>query len=171
MTVKEKSLGTSLFEGVFRAHRPAVDRYVRRRVREDVDDLVEEVFLTAWRKRDDLPQSVEDQLVWLYATARRVIANKLRWRARLDRFNAASIPLTSGSNAQNGSVNESVHAALARMRPADREVLLLVEWDGLSVDATASVLGISPSATNKRLQAARESFTIHFSALEGVHRG
>lgn len=155
-----------VFEEAFRTHKLRVESYVRRRVRQDVDDLVEEVFLTAWKRRDSIPLNSDDQLLWLYATARRVIANKLRWRARLDRFNRASTPLVISAVGSAEIAHRSVHLALERMRLADRELLLLIEWDGLSVSAAAAVLGITPSATNKRLQSARESFTSLYSDLE-----
>jgi RNA polymerase sigma-70 factor, ECF subfamily len=40
----------------------------------DAQDAVAEVFLTAWRRLDDLPEA-DAARVWLYATARKVIAN------------------------------------------------------------------------------------------------
>ena len=43
----------------------------------DAQDAVAEVFLTAWRRLDDLPEG-DAARVWLYATARRVIANQRR---------------------------------------------------------------------------------------------
>jgi RNA polymerase sigma-70 factor, ECF subfamily len=43
----------------------------------DAEDAVAEVFLTAWRRLDDVPRN-DAARVWLYATARRVIANQRR---------------------------------------------------------------------------------------------
>src|ERR687891_1743957 len=43
----------------------------------DAQDAVAEVFLTAWRRLDELPEG-DAARVWLYATARRVIANQRR---------------------------------------------------------------------------------------------
>jgi DNA-directed RNA polymerase specialized sigma24 family protein len=40
-------------------------------------DAVAEVFLTAWRRLDAVPEG-DAARVWLYATARRVIANQRR---------------------------------------------------------------------------------------------
>jgi RNA polymerase sigma-70 factor (ECF subfamily) len=42
---------TAHFEGLFRAHYTAVAGYIRRRADPElVDDLVNEVFLVAWRR-------------------------------------------------------------------------------------------------------------------------
>jgi DNA-directed RNA polymerase specialized sigma24 family protein len=38
---------------------------------------VSEVFLTAWRRLDDVPEG-DAARIWLYATARKVIANQRR---------------------------------------------------------------------------------------------
>lgn len=48
----------------------------------DAQDAVAEVFLTAWRRLDELPAG-DAARVWLYATARRVIANQRRSSRRI----------------------------------------------------------------------------------------
>ena len=156
------------FSDFYRLYRPQVVRYVTRRLRQDIDDVVEEAFVTAWRKRALIPQATSDQIVWLYAIARRVIANKVRWRARLDLFNRAHEPLVvTSTNGDSESLEALlVHSALRRMRPQDHEVLLLVEWDGCSIDEAASVLEITPSAAGKRIGAARIAFAEQFNKLK-----
>lgn len=156
------------FNNFYRLHRLQVMRFVARRLRSDMDDVVEEVFVTAWRKRDLIPSATSDQIVWLYAIARRVIANKVRWRARLDRFNRSQERLIEEStNGDSENVTSLlVHSALRRMRPQDREVLLLVEWDGCTIDQTAHVLGITSSAAGKRIGAARTAFAEQYDKLQ-----
>ena len=156
------------FSDFYRLHRTQVVRYVTRRLRWDIDDVVEEAFVTAWRKRALIPQAASDQIVWLYAIARRVIANKVRWRTRLDLFNRAHEPLivTSTNGDSEGLTALLVHSAIRRMRPQDREVLLLVEWDGCSIDEAASVLGITSSAAGKRIGAARIAFAGQYDKLK-----
>jgi DNA-directed RNA polymerase specialized sigma24 family protein len=57
----------------------------------DAQDAVADVFLTAWRRLDDLPEG-DAARVWLYSAARKVIANQRRARRRRaalhDRLNA-----------------------------------------------------------------------------------
>jgi RNA polymerase sigma-70 factor (ECF subfamily) len=43
----------------------------------DAQDAVADVFLTAWRRLDKVPAG-DAARIWLYATARRVIANQRR---------------------------------------------------------------------------------------------
>ena len=49
---------------------------LRRAARSDADDLTADVFATAWRRRDDIPEGAE--LPWLYRTAGFVVANHHR---------------------------------------------------------------------------------------------
>jgi DNA-directed RNA polymerase specialized sigma24 family protein len=45
-----------------------------------VQDAFADVFLTAWRRLDDVPEG-DAARVWLYATARRVIADQRRFKS------------------------------------------------------------------------------------------
>jgi RNA polymerase sigma-70 factor, ECF subfamily len=154
--------GESAFREFYFRTVPFVQRYVIRRIQGDVDDVVESVFVTAWQRADKIPQVHDDQLVWLYAIARRKIANLVRLRRRRDRFNFSTDYRSDVDYAdtERGATEAVaiVHAALARMSPSKREILLLIEWDGLSVDQAARILDISPSAAGKRLWAARSTF-------------
>src|ERR671935_449765 len=66
----------SRFHEIYERHREEVTLYVRRRVAADaVEDLVAETFLVCWRKLDDVPR---EPLPWLYAVARKTLANHYR---------------------------------------------------------------------------------------------
>src|SRR5690349_19069064 len=68
------------FQGIYEQHRHDVTLYIRRRVAADaVDDLVAETFLVCWRKLDEVPAQ---PLPWLYAVARKLLANHYRAAAR-----------------------------------------------------------------------------------------
>jgi hypothetical protein len=70
-------------EALFAAYSPDILAYCGWRADSvsDAQDAVAEVFLTAWRRLDALPEG-DAARVWLYATARRVIANQRRSRGR-----------------------------------------------------------------------------------------
>ena len=139
---------------------PAVYKYVFRRLRTDVDDVVEDTFVTAWRRRSSTPSNPDEHLLWLYGIARRLIANRVRLHSRRGRFVREMEPIshTASSTEDAAVASVMVHAALGRMKHNDREILLLVEWDGLSVDQSARVLGINSTTATKRLAAARQQF-------------
>src|SRR5688572_17745296 len=72
-----RSDGEHEYEAMFRRHYGAVSCYALRRAPADVaGDAVAETFLLAWRNFDRRPAN---ELAWLLAVARRIIANQ--WRA------------------------------------------------------------------------------------------
>ena len=55
------------FRGLYAEHYDAVSRFVRRRGSpSDVDDIVAETFLVAWRRLEDVPTGPGEALPWLY---------------------------------------------------------------------------------------------------------
>jgi RNA polymerase sigma factor (sigma-70 family) len=134
----------------------------------DAQDAVAEVFLTAWRRLDELPEG-DAARVWLYATARRVIANQRRSTRRCVALHerlaveAGSVPQEpSPSLDREGAL---VHEALRHLGPRDREVLLLAEWEGLSPAEIAGVLGCLTVTARGRLHRARRRFRTVFEEL------
>jgi len=161
------------FDALFASYRSDMVAYCGWRARaSDAQDAVAEVFLTAWRRLDEVPEG-DAARVWLYATARRVIANQRRSTRR--RFalqerlalEAASAPQTSTSDQEETLVYE----ALQRLGPLDREVLLLAEWEGLSPAQIAAVLGCLTVTARGRLHRARRRFRTVFEELLGRDLG
>ena len=135
----------------------------------DAQDAVAEVFLTAWRRLDELPEG-DATRVWLYATARRVMANQRRSSRRRVALHER-LALEAASAPQESSPDRAealVHEALRRLNPRDREVLLLAEWEGLTPTQIATVLG-SPAVTARgRLHRARRRFRAVFEELRDL---
>jgi RNA polymerase sigma factor (sigma-70 family) len=132
----------------------------------DAQDAVAEVFLTAWRRVDEVPGG-DAARVWLYATARRVIANQRRssrrrvalyQRLALDAAVVREPPSPGGEEAL-------VHEALGRLGPRDREILLLAEWEGLSPSQIAEVMDCLAITARGRLHRARRRFRAVFEDL------
>jgi RNA polymerase sigma-70 factor (ECF subfamily) len=133
----------------------------------DAQDAVAEVFLTAWRRLDELPAG-EAARVWLYATARRVIANQRRssrrrvaLHQRLGVDAAAVVQEPPSTDREEALVRE----ALGRLGARDREVLLLAEWEDLSPAQIAVVLGCRAITARGRLHRARRRFREVFEDL------
>ena len=134
----------------------------------DAQDAAAEVFLTAWRRLDELPEG-DATRVWLYATARRVIANQRRSsRRRLALHQRLALEAASAPHELPPSDSEEtiVHEALRRLGPRDREVLLLAEWEGLSPAQIAAVLGCLTVTARGRLHRARRRFRAVFEELQ-----
>lgn len=152
------------FEAIYLAHYAAVMSYVRRRTdsADDAADAIAETFTTAWRRLDDIP---DESRLWLYAVARRVLANQrrgesrrtalaVRLREELTTWGAGEPTWDTECVADQDSA--TVRAAFRRLSDDDRELLSLVGWEGLSPAEIAVVLGCSRGAVRIRLHRARK---------------
>ncbi|OYO18922.1 RNA polymerase subunit sigma-24 [Enemella evansiae] len=142
------------FTALYAAHSPRVRQYCRRRVDESsCDDVVAQTFLIAWRRRADLPPN---PLPWLLVTARQVISEQLRQRTReRDRPPPDWQSLAAASAEVTATERDQALRALAALSETDRELLLLIAWDGLSSAEAAQVLGVSRATFGVRLHRAR----------------
>lgn len=155
------------FAELVRAHERAVLAYALRRTRTmaDAEDAAAETWTIAWRRRDSLPA---DALPWLFATARRVLANQHRGGRRrhalLERLRGrAPVEVTE---TRLGEPEGPVTRALEQLRPDDRELLRLVAWEELDHARIAVVLGISPNAVAIRLHRARARFAAAYAEVQ-----
>ncbi len=121
----------------------------------EIDDVVADVYLVAWRRIAELPQSPQDRL-WLFGVARNVVRNTRRSINRrhllVDRIHRQPQPPVESSEPSEVDVTD----ALRRLSPNEREVMQLVVWDGLSAAETAEVLGCSINTVQVRLHRARK---------------
>lgn len=152
-------------EALFTSYGRDVLAYARRRI--DVataDDVLDEVFVVAWRRLEEIPAG--DPLPWLLACARRVVANQ----RREERRRAALVNrLAVEASISEGPVEPSDGAlarALASISERDREVLLLVAWEGLSAEQAAAVVGCSRPTFLVRLHRARRRLSAALGADE-----
>jgi RNA polymerase sigma-70 factor (ECF subfamily) len=153
------------FEALFRAHFAAVRRYAFYRATSGVeaDDVVAETFLTAWRRLDVVPR--DDPLPWLLAVAANVRRNRARSARRAGAL-ANRLPRDGVVSAppEPFIAAPAVRAALGALSSADRELLMLVAWDGLSPAQVAVATDLKPSTVRIRLHRARRRFARHFAA-------
>ena len=176
MTVADRARGER-FDALFRQYLPDMVAYCgwRSPSQADGQDAVAEVFLAAWRKLEEVPEGDEARL-WLYGTARRVLANQARAGRRRDRLTVRAAEVYEGEAIPTDdivaeqavhmpAVTDAVHLALAKLKPADREVLLLAEWEGLTPSRIAAVMGCPLVTARGRLFRARRRFRQAYEAL------
>lgn len=162
-TERKEALGRELaqvrFGQLYREQGRAILSYALRRVDdpEDAADVVAETFLVAWRRLGEVPVDSGARL-WLYGVARNVIANldrAERRRTRLGERLAESLRTElAARRAPSGQAAEALRA-MAELGDEDRELLLLVSWEGLAPGQAARVLGVSALAARSRLHRAR----------------
>ena len=153
-------VGHRALEALYTAHADRVLAYLLHRTdRETAQDILSETFVLAWRKSGSVP---DDALPWLLASARRLLANRVRSDQRhralterlavmADRTGTAEIGDAIGTRAE-------VAAALSALSEQDREVLVLSAWYGLTAKQAAAVAGCTAAAFAVRLHRARKRF-------------
>ena len=157
------------FEDLYRSNVRNVLAYVLTRTgRDNAHDVAASTFLVAWRRFDEVP---DDALPWLIGVARRILADQWRADSRRSalgrRLRADAI--TSGTSVSDVAdslvLGDAIREALSRLRPEDREVVVLAAWQGLSTEQLAIALGCSKAKASLRLHRARRRFAELFEAL------
>ena len=130
-----------------------------------IEDAVQDVFLVVHRRLGEF-EGRSSITTWLYGIMLRVAKDHRRAQVRqaqkAERAQFLSLTSLSTStpidDAERREANQVVHAILAELREDHREVMVLVEMEGLSVRDTAAVLNLHVRACQRRLRAAYAAF-------------
>ncbi len=137
------------FDAIFRAHYPALVGLAESllRGRGLAEEVVQEVMLELWRRRDTLV--VEESLrAYLFRATRNRSLNQLRHeRVRVAAAPRLSVESASAAAAEPNLVQQEIDAALAEamgaLPPRCREIFELSRVHGLRYAEIASTLGLS----------------------------
>ncbi|MGH9129293.1 MAG: RNA polymerase sigma factor [Acidimicrobiales bacterium] len=166
MTADAELIGWSLagnddaFVQVVRRHAAAVSAYlVRRAGRAFAEDLLGEVWVAAFGSRSSYDRSFLDARPWLFGIARNAL--RAHWRHRPDEETEPD-PATMAALVDPWiEVDDRIDGAalmrrvLARLPAQEREVLLLVVWEQLSIADAGRSLGMPAGTARYRLHHAR----------------
>lgn len=133
--------------------------------REDMDDVLQEVYLRAYR---GLPRFRGDAALgtWLYRVTYNACIDRLRQNRRETLVPLEEVPEGSGSRlagqrerwddpAEAAIHSDSLGRALAELPPEHRAAVLLVDAEGYSHTEAADILGIPVGTVASRLHYAR----------------
>jgi RNA polymerase sigma-70 factor (ECF subfamily) len=159
-----------VFAALWTAHHGSVLAYCRRRASAEIAaDAATATFAVLWRRIADAPN---DPLPWLYAVARRELANGRRAQSRFGAFlsRLSNDRIVTGAELAADPSSQAVdrsnaRSALGRLRPDDRELLMLIAWEGLSPADAAASLGLSVPTFSVRLHRARQRLESELAAF------
>jgi RNA polymerase sigma-70 factor (ECF subfamily) len=153
------------FALLFDRHARAVHRYVASRSRHgDVDDVVSETFVTAFRIRARYDRAFDDARPWLLGIATNVLRHHHRSEdRRLTRLRAVTRPPEPeidpaegvAAAVDNASEIDRVASALTRLDDRYRDVLLLAAGADLTYEEIARALGVPVGTVRSRLARGR----------------
>lgn len=121
--------------------------------RQIADEVVSETFAIAWRRFDDIP---EPALPWLLGVARNVLRDNVRAEIRRESLARELRAWTAEDHADQVAERLAVMTALASLNQDERELLILVAWQGLTPREAARVIGCSAATFRVRLHRARK---------------
>lgn len=155
----ESRTNAEAFSTIYRRHASAVHMFLSRRVgRAAADELLSEVFLRALEARQRTrPHTSGSALPWLYGIAHNVARSSLRRSAPLV-DDDPSPPFDWGAvdaRLDAEAMASELRAVMAALTDQEREVLLLVSWEQLTIGEVAEVLGIPANTARQRLHRAR----------------
>jgi RNA polymerase sigma-70 factor, ECF subfamily len=169
---KSRSLPAPLtLEDVYRDHFDFVFRQAARLGGPaiDAEDAAQEVFMVVARKLDTFDAS---SLIttWLYGITLNVVRS-LRRRARIRRLfelgqgdERSEVPVRSIDRAEVVDAHRIAYAILDKLAPKKREVFILAEFEGLSCEEIAQLVGTKTETVWSRLHYARKEFAERLAA-------
>jgi RNA polymerase sigma-70 factor (ECF subfamily) len=131
-----------------------------------VEDAVQDVFLVAHRRFHEY-EGRSAATTWLYGIALRVAKDYRRAEARLEKRKArltreqAAEPTVGEGPADalaRKEANRVLHELLDLLPAEQRELLVLVDLEGLSVGEVAPLVGLRVRTCQRRLKSARLTF-------------
>lgn len=166
------------FAAVFERHFDRIHGYLRARLgRGLADDLAAETFIRAFDARHRFDRSYADARPWLFAIAGNLVREHRRGERRRLRA-LGRLPLARHQPAADDAFIPSVDptelaAALASLRPADRDALLLIAWAELTYEEAAQAVGVPVGTIRSRIHRARSALrcALHLPSDEEDHHG
>jgi RNA polymerase sigma-70 factor (ECF subfamily) len=169
----------SVFEAALTRHQRRIFSYAYYLLsdRAEAEDVVQEVFMTLWRRGDGVQRVRMEK--WLLTVARNACIDRLRHQSVRRRVFSDGPPETEPEGAASRSSDPEVlalsseegrrlSAAIAELPESRRSVLILREVQGLGYLDIAEILGLSLSAVKVQLHRARQH--LRQKLREGVER-
>ena len=172
------SAARTTFEAAYADHVREVLAYCLRRTSQTLaEDAAAEVFAVAWRRVSELPAEPQT-LPWLYGVAANVLKNQRRSTRRMRnlsvKIGSQASKRTRGPEGQaiDRSVHDEVALAIMSLKPKYRDVIRLVEWEGLTRSHVAGMMGVSRSTIDQRIHRAYQQLARRLDhLLVEDHRG
>lgn len=152
------------FSVLYARHSTVVFRFLARQTdRQAAEDLLAEVFLTAFRIRERYDGSAPDARAWLLGIAANIARHHHRSDSRFTRLKRLVVRQGDMTNNEDlrteqrldaEATRPQVEAALLELTPQHREVLLLSAFD-LNYEEMAEVLHVPVGTIRSRLSRAR----------------
>jgi RNA polymerase sigma-70 factor (ECF subfamily) len=146
------------FEAIFYEHKEAVYRFAWRMTSspEAAEDIAQDVFLSLLRRPEGFNPARGTLRSFLLGAVRNLALKRWRGESRWDELDGDRL-LTEPFDITRGDIAETVGAAVRALPALQREVLILAEYEELSLEEIGNVVQSEVGTVKGRLHRAREN--------------
>lgn len=161
----------SAFDNLYTLHVDAIYKFLHRRtlVREIAEDLTSVTFLKAMESIRSFDPERGPFRAWLYRIARNTLIDHYRRGSShtVDIESVWDLPSEdSASELAEQSIDaRKLHEGLQRLKPAQRQIVLLRVWEGLSYKEIAEITGKSENTCKVTFSRAVSELRAHLPSL------
>ena len=162
------------FESLLESERVSIERFVRFRIssKADADDILQEVFLTAYQK---FPRAEEIRgafKAWIISIARNKCNDYFRKKATQYEIPIDDLTEKELSDGRNGiSVVNIVRETLSLLGDRDKQILYLYFWKEMPQSEIAKQLNIPVGTVKSRLHTAKQNFKNKYPYRTDISKG
>lgn len=179
----EESLIQRLCQGDRHAFDCIYDMYARRLMgycrcyihnMEDVEDMVQEVFVALWNNRGNI-RNRQTLAPLLLKSARNRVLNEIRRRVNSPVFEEyvcareMSGSESAGAAVEYSDVERIVMDAIGSLPPTQRRVVVLSRFSNLSNKEIVERLGLSEKTVKNALSLGLKALRVRLSGIDGLH--
>lgn len=161
------------FQRLYDRHHPHVFQFLLRALgnRSTAEDLLQEIFFRVFAHREHYRPTAAFR-TWLFTIARNLLIDQLRQRSRAPELDTAEVlepvanpEATPLQHAEARELGDRLQAAMFKLPPSQREVLLLSRFAGLGHEEIARVTGSSPETVRVTLHRALRRLRVLLGTL------
>jgi len=146
------------FRSAYREHKDVLYRFVRRMTRSSAaaEDVVHDTYLALWKNTSSFDPARGSLRSFLLGIARNLTLQRLR-RERPNWELEEDASITGAPDLINAERAEMIACAVAALPPLQREVVILAEYEEMSLEEIGRATGAEIAAVKSRLHRAREN--------------
>jgi RNA polymerase sigma-70 factor (ECF subfamily) len=146
------------FQAVFDQHKDAVYRFAWRMSGSPTaaEDITQDVFVGLLRDPDRFDPARGPLRAFLLGIARNLTLKRWRKEHRFEPLDDEAV-VAEPVDLERGAVGDMVGRAVRALRPLQREVVILVEYEGLTLAEVARAVDADVGTVKSRLHRAREN--------------
>ncbi|HSB17988.1 MAG TPA: RNA polymerase sigma factor [Bryobacteraceae bacterium] len=160
---------TAELQSVFEGNRDAVFGFAWRMTGspETAEDIAQDCFLQLLKSPGHYDGMRGPIRPWLLGVARNLILKRWREEGRWTALDEEELAVVPTSN--DCRVDEKVAHAVQSLPPLQREVLILIEYEGLTLEEAGRAVGAEVGAVKARLHRARNNLRRVLAPLRSVN--